>query len=387
MQNERELTEILERFKQGTLQEDACALENLKSCSILLYGAGNIGKKLYSCLKENGIDVIGFLDRADTNSSNYEVPVYHPESRDIAKFKKNTHVILSALFPLNLSAEIKRQLSELGFEHVFALHEVKLNSIDCEGFYKNLFLGSYPINDMLDKDREKVLEAFSLFDTDEEREFYIQNIKAYVTRNFTGFKKPFDIALQYLAHDIPKKKNYSNFIDCGSFDGDTLRNLMQHDVGIKNYVAFEPQNKLCEKISNYIEQHKKSFESALIFPCGVYSKIDKLTFSLSTDALSVAKIDRAGNDIIQCVAIDDVLKGFHPTFIKMDIEGAEIEAVKGAKETIMKYHPQLAICVYHSLSDMWEIPLLIKSFYNGYKFYLRNYQFMGLETVLYAFPD
>jgi hypothetical protein len=108
---------------------------------------------------------------------------------------------------------------------------------------------------------------------------------------------------------------------------------------------------------------------------------------VSNNAPSTSKIDEKGEDIIQCIAIDDVLHGFKPTFIKMDIEGAEVEALKGAENTIKAYLPQLAICVYHRLSDIWEIPLLIKSFYEGYKFYLRSYNFMGLETVLYAFPD
>ncbi len=69
----------------------------------------------------------------------------------------------------------------------------------------------------------------------------------------------------------------------------------------------------------------------------------------------------------------------------MDIEGAELEALKGAERTIRQHRPQLAICVYHSLPDVWEIPLLIHQFDPGYTFYLRSYGFMGLETVLYAF--
>jgi FkbM family methyltransferase len=141
------------------------------------------------------------------------------------------------------------------------------------------------------------------------------------------------------------------------------------------------------KISEYIHEHSDKFNSATIFPCGVHSKTEKLRFTVSNDAPSTAKIDVNGDDIIQCVAIDDVLQGFNPTFIKMDIEGAELEALKGARRTIAENHPQLAICVYHSLSDLWEIPLFIRSLYKGYRFYLRSYKFMGLETVLYAFPE
>jgi FkbM family methyltransferase len=158
-------------------------------------------------------------------------------------------------------------------------------------------------------------------------------------------------------------------------------------IQIKNIAVFEPQNTLCRNIAQYFHDKRNMFGSLLVFPCGVHSQIEKFRFSIPGDAPSAAKIDEMGNDIIQCVAIDDVLQGFNPTFIKMDIEGAELEALKGAKNTITEYHPQLAICVYHSLSDIWEIPLLIKSFYPGYRLYLRSYNYMGLETVLYAFPE
>lgn len=388
MTNELDLIELIEHFKTGTIQEQSCRVENLTLAPILLYGAGNIGRKLYMCLKQNQIKVVGFIDRNETlNQSDYEIPVYQPESNELELFKDKGYVILSALFSLYQCRKIKSDLQTLGFKNVYALQEVKLNSIDCDDFYKTLFIGSYQKENLIDKDSFKAIQALKLFQTEKEKKFYLEYIKAYLTKNFTGFDEPFDTSLQYLAHDIPQKKIYHNFIDCGGFDGDTLRNLIDHKVEIKKYAVFEPQNNLCVKIANYIQQGETEFDSVLVFPCGVHSKIDKLKFSTSKNSSSAGKIDSDGDDIIQCVAIDDVMQGFAPTFIKMDIEGSELEALKGAKQTIMKYHPQMAICVYHSLSDIWEIPLLIKSFYSGYKFYLRNYQVMGLETVVYAFSE
>jgi hypothetical protein len=84
------------------------------------------------------------------------------------------------------------------------------------------------------------------------------------------------------------------------------------------------------------------------------------------------------------VSLDDILPDFIPTFIKMDIEGAEIEAIKGARYTISKFKPDLAIAVYHKIEHLWEVPLLIKSLKNNYKFYLRSYEHFNQETVLYA---
>ena len=72
------------------------------------------------------------------------------------------------------------------------------------------------------------------------------------------------------------------------------------------------------------------------------------------------------------------------TFIKMDIEGAELEALKGSSKIIKKYMPKLAISLYHKKDDILEIPLYIKELVPEYKLYIRHYSNAGVETVLYA---
>lgn len=72
------------------------------------------------------------------------------------------------------------------------------------------------------------------------------------------------------------------------------------------------------------------------------------------------------------------------TLIKMDIEGAEQEALLGAKRIISEYQPKLAICIYHRIEDLWEIPLLIKELNPEYHLYIRNYEDRLDEIVCYA---
>lgn len=382
------LESLLSDFENGVLETGNDMLCNIDGKQIILYGAGNIGKKLYVDLKGNRINVICFIDRFKiTDFSQYEVPIYHPEDDNLTELKQTGYVILSGLFSLNICREIKLNLKELGFENIFALHEVNLSTINNGAFYEYLFDRSYKKIEVLGRDKGKVLEAFSLLETAEDKDLYIEHLKAHLTMDFARLKEPYDIGLQYLAHDIPIETNYNRFVDCGGFDGDTIRNLTSKQVKMKNVAIFEPQNDLCIRIAEYIQQNSENFNAVTIFPCGVHSKTEKLRFAVPVDAPSSGRLDEFGNDIIQCVAIDDALQGFKPTFIKMDIEGAEINALKGAKKCISANHPQLAICVYHTLSDLWEIPLLIKSFYEGYRFYLRSYNYMGFETVLYAFPE
>lgn len=73
-----------------------------------------------------------------------------------------------------------------------------------------------------------------------------------------------------------------------------------------------------------------------------------------------------------------------PTYIKMDIEGAETEAIIGAERTIRNYKPKLAICLYHKAEDIFMIPLLIHKINSSYRMYIRHYSDCKTDTLLYA---
>lgn len=88
--------------------------------------------------------------------------------------------------------------------------------------------------------------------------------------------------------------------------------------------------------------------------------------------------------IVKTISIDEMLEGEKCTFIKMDIEGAEMEALQGAQKSISKYYPKLAISIYHKDDDLWKIPYYIKKTWPEYKLYIRHYTYVTTETVLYA---
>ena len=120
----------------------------------------------------------------------------------------------------------------------------------------------------------------------------------------------------------------------------------------------------------------------LLLPLGVYKENIQLHFAANNKSNSA--ISHEGNLLIQCVALDLCLPDFEPSFISMDIEGAEFDALQGMKEIIKKHHPKLAVCVYHSPDHIWTIPQFLHELVPEYKFYLRNYTGFTSETVLYA---
>jgi len=191
---------------------------------------------------------------------------------------------------------------------------------------------------------------------------------------------PFILGIQYF--DIPYFKPQKNefFIDGGGFNGDNTKDFFKwlgnYETDGKSMI-FEPDPILY----NVCDKKFKDYDNVTIVNKGLWDKNETLKFHKSY-------IDSNGEEIIEVISLDEYLKDEKEpvTFIKMDIEGAELNALKGAKKTIIKDKPKLAICIYHSDEDMLNIAKFIHNINTEYKLYVRHHSCYPLctETVLYA---
>lgn len=171
-------------------------------------------------------------------------------------------------------------------------------------------------------------------------------------------------------------------VDCGAFTGNTVRKYLDVTGNDKGKVwAFEPDP----------ENYKKLLASCREFPnveClnyGVWDKDEILSFSAnSSDDSSIC----ADGDIkVTCKKIDDVVGEGKVGFIKMDVEGAERQALAGAREVIRRDSPVLAISAYHLWDDLAVLPILMDEITaDGYRIYLRHHGIAAAELVIYAIP-
>lgn len=100
-----------------------------------------------------------------------------------------------------------------------------------------------------------------------------------------------------------------------------------------------------------------------------------------------AGIDAGGSSSVPVVALDDALCGVAVSVLKLDIEGAEPDALEGARDLIARRRPCLAVCLYHHAAHVWELPQMIDSWGLGYQFALRAHAANGFDWVLYAVPQ
>lgn len=178
-------------------------------------------------------------------------------------------------------------------------------------------------------------------------------------------------------------------IDAGGCWGDTAL-YFAHLAGSNGRVAsFEFLPKNLEIFRKNLTLNPDLASRIRIFENPVWSTTgETLAVNECGPGTSVGKIhDNRSGIQVSTIAIDDLTaNGDYDriNFIKMDIEGAELEALRGAESSIKRFRPKLAITVYHNFKDFWTIPIYVDQLNLGYKFYLRHYTMHAEETVIYA---
>lgn len=193
------------------------------------------------------------------------------------------------------------------------------------------------------------------------------------------------ISTMYFYNDFFKFKPGEVFIDCGAYDGDTIRKFKRRmkKVGSYKIIGFEPDE------ANYKEL-RHNHPDVIAIKAGVWREDGILEFgqnaSNASTFLEADNMQKEEGEIVKVPvrSIDNIPECRNATFIKMDIEGSEYNAILGAQRVICKNNPKLAICIYHSDEDMLRLIELVHKLVPDYHLYIRQHSNSVCETVLYA---
>lgn len=190
--------------------------------------------------------------------------------------------------------------------------------------------------------------------------------------------------LQYFDLEVLPHVEREVFVDLGVYDGYSSKMFTEWCHNDFSYIwAFEPDTinlEVCkEKMRRYFSEKKFNLINK-----ATWNSVGRMSFARKGFVDSL--LDRTGEELVQVTTLDEELQGQRVTFIKMDIEGAELETLQGAEKTIKSNLPKLAISIYHKPEDIFTIPSLIYQYSDCYMFYLRHYSFFDWDTVLYAVP-
>lgn len=182
-------------------------------------------------------------------------------------------------------------------------------------------------------------------------------------------KSSFD---DYYEPDIFMNNKNDVFVDLGAFIGDSIFSYINnYGENYKKIYAYEVSKKNFKTLQS--NMNSENFSNIILKNKAVGKENGYMFIEEHEDSSSI-KINNVGdeNNEVEVVTIDNDIDD-DVTFIKMDIEGAEQDAILGCMNTIQKNHPKLAICTYHGYDDIWKIPLMINDIDSSYKFYFRHY--------------
>jgi len=224
--------------------------------------------------------------------------------------------------------------------------------------------------------RQDIARARALFDSTGQQEFDRQ----MRLRMGDHAGQVIDPGVQYFPHDLFRLRDDEVFIDCGAYNGDTIADFRRITADrFAQIVAFEPDPKNFAALQSAVKDDPR----ISVQPFATAARPQTLRFSMDTTG---SHISAAGAYVIEAIALDDALGDLSPTYIKFDIEGSEPDALEGARNTIARCRPKLAVCVYHAPHHLWSLPIQLSQMSPNSQLTLRTYNADGLDCVCYCLP-
>ena len=313
--------------------------------------------------------------------------------------KDNYVVIITVTDEITIS-DIESQLKEKGFNNVYPRAVLGLSNLieryNADFSQKFHELNTYKI---IEANKDKIEKVRELLADEKSKKVYdaIVEKTKYNIDDYTDIAD--DLYEHYFSDGFFTYGENEVFIDGGAFQGeDTIR--LSRVIGkdkIKRVYCFEPDQSNFDKCVRNLQKHFEDKgkgekdahvgEHYSVLKSGLWNENSNVGFiSYGTHASVFAELRNAASpNSVPGVRIDDVI-GLDEkvTLIKMDIEGAEIQALQGAEDTIRRDAPKLAICIYHMIEDLWTIPLYIHSLNPDYKLFVRHHTVKFWDSVLYA---
>ena len=335
---------------------------------IVVFCAGDRGKFAMRTLRDRGLNVVAFCDddQKKWGTEFYNLPVV--PSYAVEDMKPDPFVVVAVETTEKQEAILKR------------LDFMQLDAAS---------VGDFVYPEVMDR----IDAVYHSLADEQSKEVLYHVLLAHYEQDKRHFQPVFEDrqywCMGFLAHDDDHV-----FVDAGAYTGDTMEDFVRRTHGkFHEIISFEPTESLYKNVveRKYFLMDRWQLKEYQITP--IFGGIGEFDAKMPL-IIKDSDANGAGNsfydiaertgDMVNVHSLDSYMGGDRVTFIKADIEGFELEMLKGAENTIQIWRPDLAICVYHKTSDIYEIPEYVKSIVPEYKLYLRHHHDDYSETVLYA---
>ena len=325
----REPPEAAKERAATAFDKEAAPFQN----RFVLFGSGNTGRRILARLREDGIEPLAFADngRSRWGSTIDGLPVLSP-AEAAARYGRTAAFIVTIYNRDHSFPDTRKQLLTLGCVKVISVIPVRWK-------YHETFLPHFrddlPFNVL--QDAESIREAHTLWADEASRREFIAQVVWRLTGDFDSLAAPYPD--QYFPADLIQGIPDEFFVDVGAYNGDTVREfLKRRGHTFRKIVALEPDQR------NFVELS----ECVRGLPADISRKIDVLAFAASNRACRLrfsdgsdtsSALSDTGSVEVDCVRLDDLLASSRPTFVKMDVEGAELDAIAGCTRILAEHAP------------------------------------------------
>lgn len=351
----------------------AIDIENVKDISQgkhnYIFGASDTGKILLDTLQQEGVAVRGIWDN-DTFKQGKRIHGVEIISYEKLCEDEGFNLFIACAYVLQEESRIQ------------ALKDVSLFQVGKtkEGLKKQFA----PVQDKIPRFVEQIQESKKYYKDEMSVSVVDATVEYMVSYHVEAMQKVVSAEEHYFIAEVMERlPQQAVFVDCGAFTAEFPGALKKQNIHFGKCYCFEMEEANCS-IARQNVRLMGCEDKVEIVHGGVAGQDGYLYFE--SNGASSKLVDYETQDKVQVFSLDTYFQNTKIDFIKMDIEGAELGALKGGMHVIKRDRPILAVSVYHSLEDRIEIPRYLQEQLGDYDFYLRQHSIWFSETVLYAVP-
>lgn len=352
---------------------------------LLLFGAGNIGRRALSVLRRFGREPLGFIDNnpALWNRRVADLEVFSP-AEAARRFGPDDVAVVVTIWcgeATDRMADRIGPLQSLGFRHIALFGHLAWK-------YPESFLPHYSL-DLASRalgQADRIVRAFDLFTERRSREIFMSHVQWRLHLDYDALPPPVNETI-YFNERLIRKSDHEFLVDGGGYDGDSIRSFLASfgSKGFRRILSFEPDPSNFAKLEKYVASLSPDRRSRIVPVAGA---LDEAHGVINVEAAGQpsSRVGR-GDHEVECRMIDDLADDQGaPSFIKLDVEGYELQALRGAGQTLRSARPVVTVCVYHLQNHLWEIPLALAEAAPEYRYTFVPHLADGWDLVLYAVP-
>ena len=363
--------------EQGAFDEIAGSRAKL----VVLWGAGNLGRRLAAAMRAAGFSPLSFCDRnAQLQGSEVDgIPVISVEAA-VARWGREAAFVVAiwhGAAPQGMADRIE-QLQSLGCECVCSFVPLAWKlSARLLPFY------ACDLPSRLLENADALRALANALDDEESRRVLAAQLRWRLHGDFHGMPAP--APDQYFPRDVIRPIEEEVFVDAGAFSGDTLEAWRRFSGDqLRRYVAIEPDGLNATRLEEHISRLPEAIRSRVVISRTVLgAEAETIHFAATGTPTSTRA---AAGELQEVHPLDSLECCRDATFLKVDVEGMELEVLAGARATIRRGQPVVAVAAYHQPNDLAALWKQLHADLPRHRWFLRQHERDGWELILYGLP-